>query len=117
MMIELITSLVVSNPILAEALEGTDEGGRHRQNGLVLAIDLRRYGDPHAFRAQVDRLIAALKALPLAPGIVEVLMPGERGDRAYGERAARGIPIPPAIVQELRVVADRFGVSMFPSAP
>ena len=52
-----------------------------------------------------------------APGVVEVLMPGERGGRAYGERAARGIPIPPAIVQELRVVADRFGVPMFPSAP
>ena len=33
LMIELITSLVVSNPIIAEALEGTDEGGRHRQNG------------------------------------------------------------------------------------
>src|SRR5439155_169243 len=28
LMIELITSLVVSNPIIAEALEGTDEGGR-----------------------------------------------------------------------------------------
>jgi len=117
LMIELITSLVVSNPIIAEALEGTDEGGRHRQNGLVLAIDLRRYGDPRAFRAQVDRLIVALKALPLAPGVVEVLMPGERGGRAYRERAARGIPIPPAIVQELRVVADRFGVPMFPSPP
>src|SRR5204863_3660461 len=32
LMIELITSLLVSNPIIAEALEGTDEGGRHRQN-------------------------------------------------------------------------------------
>ena len=44
-------------------------------------------------------------------------MPGERGGRAYAERVTRGIPIPPAIVQELRIVADRFGVPMFPSAP
>ena len=91
-------------------------GERHRQNGLVLAIDLRRYGDPQAFRVQVDRLIVALKALPLAPGAVEVLMPGERGGRVYGERTARGVPIPPAIAEELRLVAERFGVAMFPSA-
>ncbi|PYM89719.1 MAG: lactate dehydrogenase [Candidatus Rokuibacteriota bacterium] len=115
LMIELITSLVASNPIIAEALEGTDEGGRHRQNGLVLAIDLRRYGDPLAFRAQVDRLIAALKALPLAPGVVEVLVPGERGGRTYGERSAGGVPVPPGIMEELRVVADRFRVPMFRS--
>src|SRR5713226_9173963 len=46
LMIECITSLVVSNALLAESLEGTPEGRRHRQNGLVIAIDLGRFGDP-----------------------------------------------------------------------
>jgi len=84
---ELITSLVVSNPIIAGALEGTAEGHRHRQNGLVLAIDLARFGDPQAFRSEVDRVIAALKALSKAPG-----------------------------AHELRGVAARFGLATFPSA-
>jgi ureidoglycolate dehydrogenase (NAD+) len=117
LMIELITSLVVSNPIIAEALEGTTEGHRHRQNGLVLAIDLRRFGDPQAFRSEVDRVIAALKALPHAPGVLEILMPGERGSRALAARTRDGIPLSRPIVEELRAVAGRFGVPMFPSAP
>jgi len=116
LMIELITSLIVSNPIIAGALEGAAGGGRHRQNGLALAINLRRFGDPEAFRSEVDRLIAALKALPLAPGVLEILMPGERGSRTLAERTRDGIPLPRAIVKELQGVAARFGVTMFPSA-
>ena len=117
LMIELITSLVVSNPIIAGALEGEADGHRHRQNGLVLAIDLRRFGDPEVFRSEVDRVIAALKALPRAPGVLEILMPGERGARALAARTRDGIPLPRPIVDELRGVAARFGVGMLPSAP
>jgi LDH2 family malate/lactate/ureidoglycolate dehydrogenase len=116
LMIELITSLAVTNPIIAGALEGTADAVRHRQNGLALAIDLSRFGDPQAFRADVDRLVAALKALPRAAGVGEVLMPGERGSRTFAERLRDGIPLPRAIVTELRSAAARFGVAMFPSA-
>lgn len=116
LMIELITSLLVANPIISGALEGSADGGRHRQNGLALAIDVGRFSDPDAFRSEVDRLVAALKALPRVPGVVEVLMPGERGSRTLAERRREGIPLPRAIVEELRGVADRFGVTMFPSA-
>jgi len=116
LMIELITSLIVSNPIIAEALGGTADGQRHRQNGLVLAIDLGRFGDPGVFRAEVDRVIAALKALPRAPGVVEILMPGERGARALAAHTRDGIPLPRPIVEELRGVAARFGLPAFPSA-
>jgi LDH2 family malate/lactate/ureidoglycolate dehydrogenase len=116
LMIELITSLLVANPIIAGALADTPDGRRHRQNGLALAIDVSRFSDPSGFRAEVDRVIAALKALPRVPGVVEVLMPGERGARTLDARQRRGIPLPRAIVEELRGVADRFGVPMVPSA-
>jgi LDH2 family malate/lactate/ureidoglycolate dehydrogenase len=116
LMIELVTSLLVANPIIAGALEGAPDGARHRQNGLALAIDVRRFAEPAAFAAEVDRLVAALKALPRVPGVVEVLMPGERGSRTLAERRRDGIPLPRAIVEELRGVAGRFGVPMFPSA-
>src|SRR5213593_5131635 len=69
-----------------------------------LAINLRRCGDPAAFRAEVDRLITALKALPHAAGVGEIFMPGERGSRTLAERLRGGIPLPRAIVEELRGV-------------
>ena len=114
LMIECLTSLVVSNAVLAESLEGTPLGRRHRQNGLALAIDVARFGDPGAFRAEVDRLVRALKALPRERGDVEILMPGERGRRAQERRTRDGIPLPRALVDELRALATRLGVPMFP---
>lgn len=113
LMIELITSLVVANPILADALEGTAEGGHHRQNGLCVAIDVGRYCDPQAFRDQVDRVVEAVKALPRAPDVAEILVPGERGDRTLEARSRDGIPITRATFDDLRRIADRLGLPMF----
>jgi ureidoglycolate dehydrogenase (NAD+) len=115
-MVECLASLIASNPLLAESLEGTPEGGRHRQNGFVIAIDLAPFGDPENFRREVDRLVKALKALPRAEGTQEILMPGERGARTLRERSRDGIPLPGAVYGELRALADRLGVAMFSSA-
>jgi LDH2 family malate/lactate/ureidoglycolate dehydrogenase len=116
LMIECITSLVVSNALLAESLEGTPEGRRHRQNGLVIAIDPARFGDPENFRSEVERLVKALKSLPVDPEAGEILMPGERGRRTFERRSRGGIPIPRAIHDELLALAKRLGVSMFASS-
>jgi LDH2 family malate/lactate/ureidoglycolate dehydrogenase len=116
LMIECITSLVAANPLLAESLEGTPEGRRHRQNGFVMAIDLAQFGDPENFRREVDRLVKALKSLPVDPEAGEILMPGERGRRTFERRSRDGIPIPRAIYDELQVLANRLDVAMFPSS-
>ena len=115
-MVECLASLIASNPLLAESLEGTPEGGRHRQNGFVIAIDLAPFGDPENFRREVDRLVKALKALPRAEGTQEILMPGERGARTLRERSRDGIPVPGAVHGELRTLAERLGIAMFSSA-
>jgi len=109
LMIECLTSLVASNPIIADALRAG--GGPHKQNGLVLAIHVGRFTDPAVFRAEVERLIAAVKALPREPGVEEILVPGERGDRTFERRSREGIPIALTTFDDLARVADRFGVT------
>jgi LDH2 family malate/lactate/ureidoglycolate dehydrogenase len=101
LLIECMTSLVTANPLLAEALERTALGARHRQNGAVIALDLARFVDPAEFRRQAGRLARAIKALPPQPGM-EILLPGERGARAAEERRRDGIPVPDAALEELR---------------
>ncbi len=117
LMIECITSLVVSNAILADALGGTAERRRHKQNGLALAIDIARFCDTGTFRRDVDRLVKALKALPPDPEVGEILVPGERGNRTLAQRSRDGIPIPRATFNELKGLAEGLGVPMFPSSP
>jgi LDH2 family malate/lactate/ureidoglycolate dehydrogenase len=111
LMIECLTSLVLSNPIVAEVLEDTAEGRRHRQNALALAIDVARFGDPRTLRREINRLVHALKGLPRAAGFDEILMPGERGDRTLAQRTRDGIPLPPAVVKELGAVAESLGMT------
>ncbi len=114
LMIECITSLVASNAILADALEGATGGRRHKQNGLALAIDIARFCDLGTFRREVGRLVVAMKALPPDPEVGEILVPGERGNRTLERRSRDGIPIPRATFDELKALAERLGVPIFP---
>jgi LDH2 family malate/lactate/ureidoglycolate dehydrogenase len=112
MMFETLTSLMVGNPLLGPALSGEAGAGRHRQNSVVAAIDIGAFTDLAAYRAEVDRLIDGLRALPRAEGVAEVLVPGEPEDRSTEERRRRGIPLPTGTVENLRSVAARFRVPL-----
>jgi LDH2 family malate/lactate/ureidoglycolate dehydrogenase len=117
LMIECLTSLVAANPLISEFLEETPLGLRHRQNGLAIAIDIARFGDPAAFRREVDRLVRSVKALPRAEGADEILVPGERGERTFRRRSRDGIPVAPAVWKELKALAERLEVAMPASSP
>ena len=100
LLIECLASLAVGNPILAEALERTPLGKRHRQNAGIIAIDLERFVELDRFRREAGRLARALKALPAQPGMA-ILLPGERGARTAARRRREGIALPPAVYEEL----------------
>jgi LDH2 family malate/lactate/ureidoglycolate dehydrogenase len=111
LMIECLTSLVLANPLISEFLERTPEGLRHRQNALAVAIDIARFADVAAFRREVERTVRALKALPRADGVEEILVPGERGARTFAKRSRDGIPVPPPVWKELSALAERLGIA------
>jgi LDH2 family malate/lactate/ureidoglycolate dehydrogenase len=111
-MFETLTSLMVGNPLLGPALFGESGAGRHRQNSVVAAIDIAAFTDLAVYRAEVDRLIDGLKALPPTDGVTEVLVPGEPEDRTAEERRRKGIPLPPGTIENLRSVAARFRVPL-----
>ena len=104
LMSECLASLLTANPILAEALERTPASKRHRQNGLVIAIDVARFITPERFREEVRRLVSALRKLPAAPG-AEILMPGERGQR-NAARQRDALPVPTKLYEELKALAE-----------
>ena len=98
-MFECLASLLVSNPILAESLEGTPASKHHRQNGLAIAIDVARFVAPDVFRHEVARLAQDLRQLPGD----EILMPGERGARkAAAQRDS--VSIADSVYEELRAL-------------
>ena len=113
LMIECLASLIVANPILADTVARPARGRRHRQNAFAIAIDVARFGDPAVFAREVERLAAAVKALPRDPGVPEILMPGERAARTHAQRNRDGIPLPARVVEELTRAGEKLGVAMF----
>ena len=110
LMIEMMSSLAVGNPLLAEFFSGKPGTKRHRQNALVIAIDAFRFCPEEVFRRDVARTVAALKALPADPQGGGVLMPGERGDLEAERRGRDGIPVPAGVAGDLAAAATKLGL-------
>ena len=98
-MFECLTSLLVSNPVLAESLEKTPLSKSHRQNGLAIAIDIGRFVAPEQFRREVARLAKDLRQLPGD----EILMPGERGARKAASQR-ESVTIADSVYEELKAL-------------
>lgn len=63
-----------------------------------------------AFKAMMDRMIRAIRASEKEPGRERIFTPGEREFELAAERRAHGIPLHRNLVNELRAVADEWGL-------
>ena len=112
LMFELMTSVLVGNPIVAPFHAKAPGGRKHRQNAAMLAIDIATFGELDAFKSLVDETVDAIKAMPAAEAGVEVLLPGERGARTLVQRAKEGIPIASLTWDALVEAARAVGINI-----
>lgn len=107
LMIEILSSLLVANPIISASLNGAEDAPF---NGLVMAIDPRAFGDKAAFIQAVDELSWAIKGLPAASENGKVLLPGERGFAKLDKRTREGIPLAAGTLSRLVELATKQSV-------
>ena len=100
LMSEVLASLLLGNPIVAEYLAPAGDR-RHRQNALMIVMQVSRFVPIEVFTRELERLAATITGLPPAPGTDHVRMPGSRGDRLATQRAASGIPLPQGLCATL----------------
>jgi uncharacterized oxidoreductase len=101
------------NPLLWSSSEVELQDRHGRAGGVFLVIiDPQRFGDPTHYRALVAEVMAAAKRAPCAPGVDEILIPGEPEVKMREQRAREGVPIPDATWKELCVLAERFAVPL-----
>jgi ureidoglycolate dehydrogenase (NAD+) len=113
LMFECLSSLIVGIPLLVPALLGLDRApAPGTQNGVVAAIDIGALTDINRYKEDVDQLVKAIKALPKAEGIEEILVPGEPEEHFHQSRVREGIPLPMVIVHSLRQVAAELHVEL-----
>lgn len=102
-------ALAMMVEVMTGALAGTtrDEAGKKTDWGnVVMAIDPELLADRETFSAQVSDLVARVKSATKLPGVDEILIPGERGNRVLDEAMRSGqIEIEERLWTELQKLA------------
>ena len=104
--------------ILAGALSGagcTRPGDNRIGNSfLMILVDVERVRGAGAFGQDVDNLVDYVKSSRLAPGVSEILTPGEPEERTQARREKEGIPIHEATWEDIVGTAEKYGVTDVP---
>lgn len=77
---------------------------------LFAAIRLEAFGDPEAFKARMDALIREIRGGPRAPGTERIYLPGEIEFETETRLRREGVPIGPALREELTALGREAGV-------
>lgn len=75
------------------------------------AMRIDAFIDPTEFKQQIDDWIRTFRATKPAPGTSGPLIPGDPERLAEAERRITGIPLVPAVIEDLRFVAQQTGVA------
>jgi ureidoglycolate dehydrogenase (NAD+) len=109
LMIEILSSLLVGNPIISASLNGAADAPF---NGLVMAIDPRAFGKREAFIKAIDQLGEDIKGLPPVSENSDVYLPGERGFAEMEKRAREGIPLALGTLSRLVELATKQSIEV-----
>ena len=111
LMLECLAGVMAGTPILAGMI-APGAKARHSHNGIISVLDVAPFRALADFKADIGRLVAAVKQLPRRDGVDELLLPGERGARAYRASRAGGAVISAGTWGELEKLAAKVGVPL-----
>lgn len=97
-------------PTPAGCMQRPETWGSRMAGVFAIAIDPAAFGEAGEYRQRVAAVLDAAAAVPTAPGVERVLVPGDVERRTRDRRAIEGIPVPATAWQELVGLAERFGI-------
>lgn len=97
---------ILTGPLVGASFTGIGDTGTNWGN-LVFVIDPEMLGDRKEFAKNVSALAARVKVTKKLPGVTEILLPGERGDRITKKRMnQRTIDIEDNLYRALQQAAE-----------
>lgn len=94
----------VSGPYQAEKRSGCGH--------MVMALNIEAFGAADEFAQRMERIIAEVKATPLAEGFDEIFYPGEIEVRNEAINTAAGLDLPANTRSDLAKVAGLYGIAL-----
>ncbi len=111
LMLECLAGLMAGTPLLTGMLAPGVKPW-HAHNAIIIALDVAQFRPVADFEKDAEALAAAIKALPRRPGFDELLLPGERGNRAYAKSQREGVRISQGTWNDLEKLAAKLAVPM-----
>jgi LDH2 family malate/lactate/ureidoglycolate dehydrogenase len=84
--------------------------GPVRNGVFLLLVEIERFLPLAEFTRQVTDLVGFVKSSEPAPGVAEVLVPGEPEARSEAARRASGIPVEEETWRQIDEIATELGV-------
>jgi uncharacterized oxidoreductase len=106
--------------VLSGVLSGTGYGAMlslQTQGVFLGAWQVEAFLSLDDFTRMLDEALRVLRETPPARGHDRVLTPGEREWSTRAERSRLGIPLHPAVVEELRGLGAELGVRLLCAVP
>jgi LDH2 family malate/lactate/ureidoglycolate dehydrogenase len=76
----------------------------------ILVIDLKAFGDPAAFKSQVDTLVRDIRNSERLEGVKRIWLPGEQSHQRRLQYGAEGIPISAGVIADLAALSVELGL-------
>ena len=77
---------------------------------LFGCIDIQAFCDVDDFKRRMDEMIDEIHNCRKAPGVENILLPGERSGRTADQNETDGIPLNESVFRDLNEVAVRYGI-------
>jgi L-2-hydroxycarboxylate dehydrogenase (NAD+) len=77
---------------------------------FIIALDISRFIPLDVFKSQMDRQLRDLKATKVLPGFDAIRLPGEQRRARRAERASKGVPVFPEVVEQLDKLASELKI-------
>lgn len=102
LVVEILSALLVGSPVGPHIPRPFELKEVQNLGHFFAALDIRRFLEPAAFKARIDAMIREIKGLPRAPGVDEILIPGEPEAHCRRQRLKDGVPLTAEAAQVLR---------------
>lgn len=108
MMVEILSGVLVGASFGRTEMSEAPFHGKARvaKGYLFVTLDVERFMPEQQFREYMDTLIRDIRSTERAPGVDRIYVPGEIEHLRRAERLRDGIPLDPALVEELESLGD-----------
>jgi L-2-hydroxycarboxylate dehydrogenase (NAD+) len=88
-----------------------DFAARNNSGHMILAMRVDNFQSPESFKKEMDRVIREIRESERMEGVDRIWLPGEMEHYKILERLEQGIPLAPAVVDQLRQLAGALNLS------